>query len=964
MFKNMNEGNEDPHAKALLRYEHQSWYSIVRIEKDFRNQMTAVYNKYSNLPGSSGSQGKVCSSADTCPECVDWSDIQWLRYGTKKRKSAKRSPRKVSVSSPIPSPSERSDGVSVSPSPTQSRGRGKSSVGDEQGVLSQEPSVSAEPVAGPSWASEGPSSAPGESALVFGGHASSDDPVWGNNAVSVSPPPSWACASGSSLGGDSRSKIQPASHDVYGWRLPKTPGRSPLRMDVDLDPWLPDMERLDSFPTLPTEVPDDFLQASTSGIHRPKKSPTVPASSRHVVDAVSSGFSDIYSSSEEEVKVKHRRRRERSRTERSRSKSRSSYSKKQSRSPSRKYRMSVSPGGAWVYVSSRESKALRSPDHRSNEQSPRQPPSKHGLDPRDLARRKDLSVRHKSLRPPVYPAQRGETRFFTGSQAEPAQLVRPSGRKERFPLSGQPPGTAPSAPRAFGRTRVPAVPAVPTRSRAPGPVLPADEVQYLGRTAPLAPRVRRPVGVPGNPASPPQAEASADEGEGSPTEDSAYRRVVSLIRRHHGIAEPTATGGDSWRSSLLRIMQTPSQPKSSLALPLARDLGLKNQGKVYLPEGRHPGPCKVATAVDILGQGVSDDRASSAPVCFSPAEASMMEEMSRDLINVSSWLDWWASTLVGVQASYDPEDPDQQSLMRELLISGGKTLKFLSYQSLALTANWVLRKRDTVLAKVSRKVPDREVRAIRSLPLWGESLFPVKELEALMEKVSKRKENNVTKPAALRRPPYKRSVSDSAATPQASSSTTRREAPSSSWSSTPQPSRRGTSAPSGSFRSGYSASRRGRSGRSSRRRESFPFGGQDQEPQAHYQALPIGTAKESERLAEDDRPPGLVGETSPTGEDKAQIHPMESQEPLVPDTLTTNASSGPSRHKTLPGMVMTLVAPWWPEREWFLDLKDPMSHPPWPLPARSDLLQQPNFLKFPDNPLSLRLHAWRLSSGS
>ncbi|XP_068225522.1 serine/arginine repetitive matrix protein 1-like [Palaemon carinicauda] len=583
--------------------------------------------------------------------------------------------------------SERSDGVSVSPSPTQSRGRGKSSVGDEQGVLSQEPSVSAEPVAGPSRASEGPSSASGESALVFGGHASSDDPVWGNNAVSVSPPPSWACASGSSLGGDSRSKIQPASHDVYGWRLPKTPGRSPLRMDVDLDPWLPDMERLDSFPTLPTEVPDDFLQPSTSGIQRPKKSPTVPASSRHVMDAVSSGFSDIYSSSEEEVKVKHRRRRERSRTERSRSRSRSSYSKKQSRSPSR--------------------------------------------------------------------------------------------RKERFPLSDQPPGTAPSAPRAFGRTRVPAVPAVPTRSRAPGPVLPADEVQYLGRTAPLAPRVRRPVGVPGNPASPPQAEVSADGGEGSPTEDSAYRRVVSLIRRHHGIAEPTATGGDSWRSSLLRIMQTPSQPKSSLALPLARDLvlgqefidnvvasnaeapksqsaskllqGLKNQGKVYLPEGRRPGPCKVATAVDILGQGVSDDRASSTP-------------------------------------------------------------------SLALTANWVLRKRDTVLAKMSRKVPDREARAIRSLPLWGESLFPVKESEALMEKVSKRKEKNVTKPAASRRPPYKRSVSDSAATPQASSSTTRREAPSSSWSSTPQPSRRGTSAPSGSFRSGYSASRRGRSGRSSRRR--------------------------------------------------------------------------------------------------------------------------------------------------
>ncbi|XP_068250191.1 serine/arginine-rich splicing factor 11-like [Palaemon carinicauda] len=84
-----------------------------------------------------------------------------------------------------------------------------------------------------------------------------------------------------------------------------------------------------------------------------------------MVDTVSSGSSDVYSSSEEEVRVKHRRRWERSRSERSRSRSRSRYSRKRSRSPSHKYRRSVSPGGAWIYVSSRESKVVRSPDHQS-----------------------------------------------------------------------------------------------------------------------------------------------------------------------------------------------------------------------------------------------------------------------------------------------------------------------------------------------------------------------------------------------------------------------------------------------------------------------------------------------------------------------------------------------------------------------------------------------------------------------
>ncbi|XP_068220889.1 serine/arginine repetitive matrix protein 2-like [Palaemon carinicauda] len=433
-------------------------------------------------------RGRVCSSADTCPECVGWSDIQWVPYGTKKRKSAKRSPRKASVTSPLPSPSERSDGASVSPSPTQSRGRGKSVVEKEQSGLPQESSEGAVAVAGPSRASEEPSSASGESALVLGGNVSSDDPLWGSNVVSVSSPPSWACASGSSVGGDNQNKLRSTGNDAFGWKLPKTPGRSPLRMEEGLDPWLPSIERHGSFPAPLTEVPEDFLQPSTSGTQRVTKSPAVPATARHMISAVSSGSSEDYYSSGKEARRKHRRRRERSRSRRSRSRS-------------------------------------RSPLPRA-EFSPRIPSSKHGLDPRNQVRRKDSTGRRKSSKPPVHPAQRGKTRFFSGSLAEPAQLVQPSGRKERFPLSGQPTGTASSSPRALERTRVLAESAMPALTPAPGADVPADEVQYLGRTAPLAPRTRRPVGVPGNPAPRSQAETSADERKGSPTEDSAYRRLT------------------------------------------------------------------------------------------------------------------------------------------------------------------------------------------------------------------------------------------------------------------------------------------------------------------------------------------------------------------------------------------------------------------------------------------------------
>ena len=61
---------------------------------------------------------------------------------------------------------------------------------------------------------------------------------------------------------------------------------------------------------------------------------------------------------------------------------------------------------------------------------------------------------------------------------------------------------------------------------------------------------------------------------------------------------------------------------------------------------------------------------------------------------------------------------------------------------------------------------------------------------------------------------------------------------------------------------------------------------------------------------------------------------------------------------------LTLIAPFWPQREWFPDLLELLSDIPIELPKRRDLLQQPHFNRFHENLPMLRLTAWRLSSDS
>ena len=68
--------------------------------------------------------------------------------------------------------------------------------------------------------------------------------------------------------------------------------------------------------------------------------------------------------------------------------------------------------------------------------------------------------------------------------------------------------------------------------------------------------------------------------------------------------------------------------------------------------------------------------------------------------------------------------------------------------------------------------------------------------------------------------------------------------------------------------------------------------------------------------------------------------------------------------RMLENLDLTLVAPYWPQKEWFPDLLGLAVEPPIRLPVRSDLLKQPHFHRYCLNLQTLSLHAWRLRGGT
>ena len=75
---------------------------------------------------------------------------------------------------------------------------------------------------------------------------------------------------------------------------------------------------------------------------------------------------------------------------------------------------------------------------------------------------------------------------------------------------------------------------------------------------------------------------------------------------------------------------------------------------------------------------------------------------------------------------------------------------------------------------------------------------------------------------------------------------------------------------------------------------------------------------------------------------------------LIPAVLRKLRSSS--------GVLLTIVAPYWPLRPWFPDLLDLVVDCPIALLLSRDLLRQPYFHRHHQGVSGLALHAWRLSS--
>ena len=101
-------------------------------------------------------------------------------------------------------------------------------------------------------------------------------------------------------------------------------------------------------------------------------------------------------------------------------------------------------------------------------------------------------------------------------------------------------------------------------------------------------------------------------------------------------------------------------------------------------------------------------------VALSASQVSLMEAMLSGVCEVSSWLDWWLSTCGGFR---DHLPVEVRADFERLMISGSRALEFLASQGCTTLGNFVLARRDSLLADVRSTVPAEEVARLRYSPL-------------------------------------------------------------------------------------------------------------------------------------------------------------------------------------------------------------------------------------------------------
>ena len=120
------------------------------------------------------------------------------------------------------------------------------------------------------------------------------------------------------------------------------------------------------------------------------------------------------------------------------------------------------------------------------------------------------------------------------------------------------------------------------------------------------------------------------------------------------------------------------------------------------------------------------------PILIPHSLVSSFETAWSGMGEVTSWLDWWLSTVAGFRESL----PDEARVNFErLMVSGAKALEFLGSQAVRALGNLVLLCRDSLLADVRSTVPAEEQSRLRRAALPTSAvLFPPKLLDTVLSK--------------------------------------------------------------------------------------------------------------------------------------------------------------------------------------------------------------------------------------
>lgn len=112
-----------------------------------------------------------------------------------------------------------------------------------------------------------------------------------------------------------------------------------------------------------------------------------------------------------------------------------------------------------------------------------------------------------------------------------------------------------------------------------------------------------------------------------------------------------------------------------------------------------------------------------------------MELMASLAFQAVSWLNLWSTTVGKISLAAMATNTDKNATFLRLLQSGGKTISYLAHLTANMWANWLLKRRDSALSKVSRFVGTAFTLALRNGDiLSSSSLFLKDQVDAAVDR--------------------------------------------------------------------------------------------------------------------------------------------------------------------------------------------------------------------------------------